>query len=339
MDRRVVAALSLVLGLFALLFFLRDDSPAPPPPPAVVAVPPPPLSPKTPPTPTRSVRAPAIDTAAADAPHPGQDAVVALAAALEQGTIRCAVPTELGADLALPFAHKLVVPGLVVATVDEPAGEVIVRLAGPDGDLLMEDADAWRAALKESIVPRGTLVWAGAEPGETGTCAFHEARWVRVRGRAEGPLITERGMRRGINGCGTGGTQDIAEDGTFDFQVPAQARCTLEVGSSGFGQFGTVIQPTEDVDGVVVNVMPSRVGGDTAMVTEMKEKALQMEVALEEYDAGEDPYSAALAEEGLSQESADFLRAWRSNGRADAENKLEHYRKSAKFFAKDDPGP
>jgi hypothetical protein len=268
-----------------------------------------------------------------EADDPGEEAVAALAAALGAGVIRCELPPD-SPEVRHGLRHGHQVGNKVVALVDEPVGVALVRRPKPTAELLEEDRDAWRAALRAAREPLGHFVWSGAEPGKVGKCVWEEAQMVRLQGRVDGELRTKTGKLVWLNGCDTGGSKRIAEDGTFDFMVPRQSNCTLEVGSSGFGQYGTQIQPLADVEGIVVVRMPASVGKDTTMLAEMKANAVEAEEDLAEFESGEDEYSAALQAQGLSSDSQVLLRSWRINGTAEAENSLEHFRRTAEVLAK-----
>ena len=265
---------------------------------------------------------------------PGEEAVQGLARNLEEGLIRCPLPAGTPAEVKHPFSFAHQIGNKLIAIVEEPRGEVIIRAPKPSSELLEEDSAAWAAALSASMIPLGNLRWSGAAPGKIGTCTWVEAGTVTISGRVEGRFHTKDGRLSWVNGCASGDSQPLSEQGTFSFQVPRQASCTLELGNAGFGQYGTQIEPLQDLDGIVLMAQPETVGQESLMVAEMKALALLAEADLELFTEGTDSFSEALAEEGLSPDARMLLSSWRANATADAELERAHYWRSAEFFAK-----
>lgn len=320
MDRRLAAAL--LLGLALLAWMLRPvDAPAPPAPELRVEAP-------FPGTPQPQARA-------ADPPprwlpdeRAVEDAVDALAGALEAGTIRCPIPAALGDTLQVGLTNHRFTPAGLVATVDAPSGEARVSRAPPDADQFGADVAAWAAALKEAREPLGSVAWTGAEPGQEGACVWQELRWVEIRGRVagSGPFLTARGRPGSVTGCGA--RAPVAADGSFTLRVAAQARCGVSFNTAGIAALETPIDARRDRADVVVPQLPQ---GDAldAVIDELDAQARQLEAEVAEYSDEADPYRDALSAGGLSSDAAQLLEAWRHGARAEAQARLERLRRAA----------
>ena len=279
----------------------------PAPPPSAPDLPPPSLSP-----------GPMVEPSAPAGP--AEEAMAAVAEELEGHLVRCPLPADAPANLRLGWHNTVQETGTISGLADEPAGTALFFSPPPDNELLQTDPGAWAVALRASNEPLGRLRWEGATSGSSGTCVLEEASTVEVRGVAEG-YDPDAEQPLSINGC-TQASQVIERDGRFVVTLWSGAPCTLELGSSGFGQWGTTIHPTSDLDGIVLRRMPPPEEPYGNMISELEAKLARAEQSVQDIEAGEDAYTRAI-EAGVSPEAARQLDEWRATELAAAADQVE----------------
>lgn len=263
---------------------------------------------------------------------PPEEALAALASVTEQGLVICALPPSTPSIGPL-FEDSHRDGRELVATVDEPSGRVVLYPRAPDPMLVVEDPERWRAELQESKTPLGSLVWSGATPGSVGRCSWSPLEYVQISGLLVGDALSSGGSPLSIDGCGPGvGARQVLDDGTFSFQVAAQSSCVLEAGSSGFKNNGTTLAPLADLYGIEVHHMPRTDDAVSLMAQEMTARARLTDTDLAKFDAGDDPYSAALADSETTPPARALLEAWRQEQHEETRELLQHYQSTAERF-------
>ena len=320
--RWVGAAIAVALVVALLLLWDRGEEatePSPPPVPTPSqALPPPPAAPAEP-----APADPPTEATPFTPRGPEEEALAALADATGDGLVRCDLGPDAPEEPMAPFRRYHLDGTVLTALVSDPAGLALVHPAPPPGELLLEDAEAWTAALEASQRAALVLEWGDAWPGELGWCAVEAPRTVTLSGRAVPHPDAEREPLV-VTGCG-GEAATIADDLTFTKVVDRGPPCMLEVNSENMGS-GQMVERTTDVAGLVLHQTVGGGPGDMADLLDARREEL------EELRTMADPLATAAEVPGLSDEARALLAGWADDDAAEAAERLKLLESSAAFF-------
>jgi hypothetical protein len=195
-----------------------------------------------------------------------------------------------------------------------------IRLPSPPPDLLHEDVEAWKEALRASRVPLGVLTWGDAHLGEEGWCELEEPAQITISGR----IVTPDGEPAPdalVNGC-VGGSTFPDEHGHFEMQAWRGAPCTLSVNRAGIPGDGVEVSRDGDQHGIVMVQEPI----DASVAID------QHAAELERQQAQLHPLEVALEDPDLSAEARALLDGWLEEEREETERIIAISEHHAGFF-------
>lgn len=314
--RRAVGGAALLLAAGGLVWWGRPDAaPTLPPRPAPMGLPAP-------------ERADAPPSEPREAPEPAPQAPVALRAlqrvaeAAGEGWVACQLPADAPDGVPRGLGRGVRQGDTLVARVVDPSGVVALRAAVPDPPPGADDEALAAVLALRDAPPFAVARWAGAWPGEEGTCTVEPVRWAWVEGRVafvHGPVDGR------VHGCG--GSHAVEADGRFAFEAVEGPPCALSFRDRGLGGEVWVVPGS----GRFVT-LPEGSPDDDAMRLD----ALRAELAA--LQAAADPVDRAL-EQGVDADEAALLRRWQADERAERAVRIEALARMVAYLGDEEGRP